>query len=216
MSILSATMVTAALLGAGPDLIPTQHAVVADPAGGPVIQVHTESSSTICGKAHVSCGDVVCQPACQTSCAPVGNAGCQSDGNGGSKSNGYGCCKHGRRHWCPLCGWCNDDDDCDDDCDLNCCERHCLTYCIGPGDMYPHYPYFPAYHGYYYFRPYNFEHVLKDSAIAAEMGGDPMAPYSVEFLRAVFPPAPIEPIPEYVRPHLPILEDLLTPRPYTE
>jgi hypothetical protein len=76
--------------------------------------------------------------------------------------------------------------------------------------MYPHYPYPPAYHGYYYFRPYNHEHVLRDSEIAAQMGGDPLAPYSVEFLKAKFPPAIIEPIPTVpVKEQYPLLEDVL-------
>jgi hypothetical protein len=76
--------------------------------------------------------------------------------------------------------------------------------------MYPHYPYPPVYHGYYYFRPYNHEHVLRDSEIAAQMGGDPLAPYSVEFLKAKFPPAIIEPIPTVpVKEQYPLLEDVL-------
>ena len=216
-------MVCAALLGADPNVITSEHTQAANETGQKVVQIHCEKTS--CAAAGVACGtaacETVCNPGCQANgiggCQSVCHPGCQANGKGGCKSGCKGgCCKHGCKHWCPLCRLCGGDDECDDDCDLNCCERRILTYCVGPGDLYPHYPYFPAYHGYYYFRPYNFEHVLKDSALAAEMGGDPRAPYSVEFLRSVFPPAPVEPIPEHVQQRLPILEDLLTPRRYTE
>ncbi len=92
-------------------------------------------------------------------------------------------CQSGGHSWCP---WCHSDNgECEEPC---CFDRHLLTYCIGPGDLYPHYPYYPIQHGYYYFRPYNHMHVEEASALAAQMGGDPKAPYSVEFLYKYFPP----------------------------
>ena len=108
-------------------------------------------------------------------------------------------------------GWCPWGDD--DDCEPCCWDRHLINYCIGPGDLHPHYPYCPVYHGYYYFRPYNFQHVFQDAQTAAQMGGDPRAPYSVEFLKPLFPPAPIEPLPmSPLSRALPNLEELLRPQ----
>lgn len=46
------------------------------------------------------------------------------------------------------------------------------------GDMYPHYAYTPVYHGYYYFRPYNYINILRQKGEVVALGGDPKAPYS--------------------------------------
>ncbi|MDA0834264.1 MAG: hypothetical protein O3A29_13375 [Planctomycetota bacterium] len=54
------------------------------------------------------------------------------------------------------------------------CGRICWTT---TGDMHQHYPYFPRYHGYYYYRPYNYIHVLEHQYQALSLGGDPRAPY---------------------------------------
>jgi hypothetical protein len=102
--------------------------------------------------------------------------------------------------------------------DQNCCWCCCCLSCcrgenlLGPGDLHPHYAYCPAYHGYYYFRPYNHMHVLYDAATVAAWGGDPRAPYSVEFLRPLFVAAGPDPrgfVPAPFADDLPILEDLL-------
>lgn len=45
-------------------------------------------------------------------------------------------------------------------------------------NMYQHYPYFPANHGYYYFRPYNYPYVWKHQQSVANVGGDPRNPYT--------------------------------------
>jgi hypothetical protein len=121
-------------------------------------------------------------------------------------------------------GWTNgvvgpDDEQCeDDDCCCWCCEcydDYLMRNCVGPGDLYPHYAYCPAYHGYYYFRPYNYVHVLYDAASVTTMGGDPRAPYAKEFLRPIFGQstyvAPILP-PQAYGESLPLLEDLLEQR----
>ena len=40
--------------------------------------------------------------------------------------------------------------------DSNCCSKACKHSTC---NLYPHYPYFPQCHGYYYFRPYNWVHI---------------------------------------------------------
>ncbi|WP_166823884.1 hypothetical protein [Thalassoroseus pseudoceratinae] len=90
-----------------------------------------------------------------------------------------------------------------------------MQNCVGPGDLYPHYAYYPKFHGYYYFRPYNYIHVERDAALAAAMGGDVRAPYSTEFLKPMFQSfATNSPLPpqDEKRPFdakLPKLEDLV-------
>ena len=61
--------------------------------------------------------------------------------------------------------------DCDGECLAGCpaccgtCACHSGHCCLGltcsPCNMLPHYPYFPAMHGYYYFRPYHHSHVAQ-------------------------------------------------------
>lgn len=193
MSFLSVTIVSAALLGVGPNGVPSE-----SPA--------TESASSAERSVLVVSQEEV-EP---TSCDPVINpcsTGCESS-NGCQTA--YACdgdhC-HSGRGWCRWCPWGHDDD-----CEPNCWNRHVINNCIGPGDFYPHYPYLPVNHGYYYFRPYNFEHVYRDAATAGQMGGDPRAPYSVQFLKRYFAPTPIEQVPiSGMEAQLPLLEDLLGP-----
>ena len=192
------------------------------------------AGQTACGQ------NTGCQTAGQTACiqtAGCQNTGCQKgeaagclSGKNAGCENGTGRCGHGRSCHCRRCGlcrWCPwlsravygdcDGDDCNDDCDLHCWDRYILTYCVGPGDFYPHFPYPPVYHGYYYFRPYNFTHVVPDAAFAEQIGDDPRAPYNVAYARSFFPPAPIIDSSTYVpqKPY-PLLEDLLQPKPAVE
>ncbi len=210
MSILSVTMVGAALLGANPQAV-TSLGTSEQQAQAPVQQ----TCLGICTDAKPTCSTMAgagCQSG-QTAGCVSGNAGCKTGvGRCGSRQCGSG-------RWgclgclCPwLCG-----DDCDDDCHLCCWDRCLLTYCVGPGDFYPHYAYFPVYHGYYYFRPYNFTHILPDSAFAEQIGDDPRAPYNVAYARTFFPPAPITDSSEYIpqKPY-PLLEDVLEPKPVIE
>ncbi len=156
---------------------------------------------------------------CQTGCGAYGmapgicnNQGCQSQACNSQGCQDRGLCLFGKRsNRCQQCEHC---EDCED-CEPNCWDRHLMNYCMGPGDLHGHYPYYPEYHGYYYFRPYNYEHVLQASAFAAQIGGDPTAPYSVEFLKDAFPLASPEPLPlrnNSTKPQLPLLEDLLMPK----
>jgi hypothetical protein len=65
-------------------------------------------------------------------------------------------------------------------CDGSICGRRCGRCCRldSTGDMYPHYPYQPMYHGYYYFRPYNWTMVERQRSQAVAMGFDIRAPYA--------------------------------------
>lgn len=192
----------------------------------------------------ISCGQSVCGPITH-GCRPLCDSVCGSTppaceayayGNACGCGNGYGC-NNGCSHGCgPVCT-CNGSGVCDacngsagwqygygyasDDCDNGCCwldecwNDHLMRNCVGPGDLYPHYAYYPKFHGYYYFRPYNYIHVERDAAIAASMGGDVRAPYSTEFLKPLFESyAATAPIPEQPekRPFeakVPDLEDLV-------
>lgn len=57
---------------------------------------------------------------------------------------------------------------------------------LAPGDMYPHTPYFPVFHGDYYFRPYSWEQVYEQRAIACRWGASPMSPYAGGVFEAVY------------------------------
>ncbi len=52
--------------------------------------------------------------------------------------------------------------------------------------MFPHYPYFPPMHGYYYFRPYHHSHIARHQSLVAGWGGDPRNPYSNAIFQAVY------------------------------
>jgi hypothetical protein len=186
MSLLTATMIGAALLGADPEVVTSGPAFTEVTGHARVVSSEIILDET--APVVVEAAPIACEPQPTYACYPA-----------------YSYCEPEDDCWCPWCGH-------DDDCEESCCDRHIQTYCIGPGDFYPHYPYLPAYHGYYYFRPYNHMHVEEAAALVAQMGGDPRAPYSVEFLKRYFPPAPVEnPIIPEEDPY-PLLEDLLEPK----
>ncbi|MDX1970522.1 MAG: hypothetical protein SFV23_25355 [Planctomycetaceae bacterium] len=84
-------------------------------------------------------------------------------------------------------------------------------------DLYPHYAYYPRYHGYYYFRPYNYTMIAEHQAFAQCIGLDPRTPYSLANFNAIYSTFPIQFTPARspvgtALPHgsgLPQLEDLL-------
>jgi hypothetical protein len=78
------------------------------------------------------------------------------------------CCECG--WWTRCCCWC----------------RGCCSCCYSTCDMYPHYAYFPAHHGYYYMRPYNHQLVAVQRDWVVQFGGDARAPYSNEYLKDRF------------------------------
>ncbi len=67
-----------------------------------------------------------------------------------------------------------------------CGGRACTCALCGGCNMPQHYPYFPAMHGYYYFRPYHHSHIAKHQQIAAAWGADPRFPYSNEIFKTVY------------------------------
>lgn len=86
-------------------------------------------------------------------------------------------------------------------CNVSCCGHGCgfrlFGCCHSPqytaakwhlttGDMYPYTPYFPVYHGNYYFRPYYWAHVFRDQEIAARWGADPTSPYTSNVFDQVY------------------------------
>jgi hypothetical protein len=81
---------------------------------------------------------------------------------------------------CPTCPSVDEDDD-ESLCTLG-------STC----DMPPHYPYQPAYHGYYYFRPYNYTAVAAHQEAAVQMGLDPRMPYSVANFQRIYAKCPMQ------------------------
>ena len=58
-----------------------------------------------------------------------------------------------------------------------------LRPCHAPGDLHPHTPYVAQPKVYYYFRPYQWRHVLQQQESVMSYGGDPRHPYAnTEFL----------------------------------
>jgi hypothetical protein len=141
------------------------------------------------------------------------------------------CCdESGRRHKkckdknCPHCY-----DDCDICEDKGCklCGYRCLSkHCRSTGDMYQHYPYYPADHGYYYFRPYNYFKVAEQQHLAERWGADPRWPYDTDALVRLYEDAPVEEsylqyelVPSVTRStkkQLPTLEELLQGNDYDQ
>jgi hypothetical protein len=113
--------------------------------------------------------------------------------------------------------YCDDDDGC-----FSRCKQHWKQHCYlkklhSTCDLYPHYAYFPKHHGYYYFRPYNAANVTVQQQTAVRMGGDPRNPYSTQVLANLFRDVPPPPrTTTHTRrqgPDLPILDELLAPKP---
>lgn len=102
---------------------------------------------------------------------------------------------------------------CDYSCD-HCCKdcwlhRHLrLHFLDSTCDMHSHYAYYPENHGYYYYRPYNWEHYGQDTPRMLGLGF--AAPYSEDGLRELKSTVVIEqPVLAPRRKSLPKLEDLL-------
>lgn len=84
-----------------------------------------------------------------------------------------------------------------DCCDSDyCCEGSgcgcgggCGGGCLGNNSrcqMHQHYPYYPAMHGYYYFRPYHPRHVREQQGVASLWGEDPRVPYANTVFQRVY------------------------------
>lgn len=120
--------------------------------------------------------------------------------------------------WYGDCGPCNDRT-CKEERDYYFSKFHgpCRSTC----DMPPHFPYYPEYHGYYYFRPYNWEHVWAHQALAPMLGESPYTPYATTAFQAIYAELPPEELPDRqtlpltpgLQHGLPSLEFLLQPPP---
>ena len=70
------------------------------------------------------------------------------------------------------------------------CRRHgfgvCKAWWHPLRDMTPHQEYFPPNHGYYYFRPYNSEHIYDQQSWANEWNHDPRHPYTNRFFQGIY------------------------------
>jgi hypothetical protein len=94
-------------------------------------------------------------------------------------------------------------------CRMGCCGPCCSPLAIwaqSACSMFPHYPYFPSMHGYYYFRPYHHSHIVQQQQTVAGWGGDSRNPYANEIFQTVYaqymaeqpgtPAVPIPPLPQ--------------------
>lgn len=85
---------------------------------------------------------------------------------------------------CPTCpsSFCptmNSCDSCLPGCNMSWCVKTKICCRDNPCQMPPHYAYKPAYHGYYYFAPYNYQTALQHKEYARYQNLDPRFPYSV-------------------------------------
>lgn len=100
---------------------------------------------------------------------------------------------HGDGYWYGDCGPCNN----------RTCKEEMKYYwskfhgpCRSTCDMPPHFPYYPQYHGYYYFRPYNWEHVWMHQALAPMLGESPYTPYATTAFQPIYAELPPEELPD--------------------
>lgn len=116
--------------------------------------------------------------------------------------------------WCEAAWACND----------RTFKEECKYYwskwhapCRSTCDMPPHFAYYPQYHGYYYFRPYNWEHVWMHQTLAPMLGEAPHTPYATTAFEPIYAQLPPEALPDRqtlpltpgLEHRLPSLEDLL-------
>lgn len=128
---------------------------------------------------------------------------------GGACQSGYG--TGGGAGVCGMCG----SSYCDGCCQLK--KRPWLDWRT-TGDMYPHYAYTPVYHGYYYFRPYNYTNILRQKGEVVALGGDPKAPYSHKMFLRIYEQIDLTAYEESPAngENLPVLEPIHTPLPSLE
>lgn len=98
-----------------------------------------------------------CYSACNTGCYSGDGSGCsQCDCKGPSK---WKLCKHTLHH-----------------------AFKCRCDC----DLIPHYAYYPEYHGYYYFLPYNHMHLAQHIGYAMSWGGSATSPYAEPHFTSIY------------------------------
>ncbi len=146
---------------------------------------------------------------CFSPCEP----GCEYHGD-------LSCCRCSKNGDC-VCDACCCHYGSSGDCHCCCKKRKRCCCCLfeeSTCDMYPHYAYDPVFHGYYYFRPYNYRHIALHQQISVSQGGTTEAPYSTAHLAAVYrevesgydAPAPVKrPQLKRFSPALPDLQEIL-------
>lgn len=88
-------------------------------------------------------------------------------------------CAHSCGQGCVQgCGACNSCGCGDCECGHGCCHACC--------QMPQHHAYYPAMHGYYYFRPYHHAHLQQQKLSAVSWGEDPRAPYANQVFQRVY------------------------------
>ncbi len=95
-------------------------------------------------------------------------------------NHGYGQVAGGLTPGCPGCPVCLEEDD------TKVCKLHTT------GDMYPHFAYYPTFHGYYYFRPYSYTAVAEHQRFATCIGLDPRMPYTLSGFDRIYSSFPIQ------------------------
>lgn len=108
---------------------------------------------------------------------PAGPVGPVGDAVYNEPAADGGCVPAAHGHF-RLCGWHNYGPD--------ALKRHLALWHLSTGDMYPYQPYFPVYHGNYYFRPYYWAHILRDQEISGRWQADPRAPYFCNLFEKVY------------------------------
>lgn len=157
-------------------------------------------ANTVSAPATISLASCECSYPAAHSCMPGNECG------SGQSGSGYGACNACGSSFCDGC------------CQL---KKRSWLDCETTGDMYPHYPYTPVYHGYYYFRPYNYSTILRQKGEVIALGGDPKAPYSHKMFIQIYDHIDLTSYEEYpsnggslpvlepVHSQLPSLEDIL-------
>lgn len=194
----------------------------------------TSPSCAMAAGAGASCAS----PSCA---ATMGHAGIAGNSTGsqlggfsqtdGSFSDALAACTpSGNAAGCPsaCCNPCGGGKCCRDRCcRLGCC-RCCMLGCgiwarhglpstwHPPGNMLPHLPYCAEPKTYYYFRPYNYQHIAQHQDTAQTWGAARHAPYSNEMFKEVYAEfevedardqEPLEPMPELPDPEEKEMED---------
>jgi hypothetical protein len=81
----------------------------------------------------------------------------------------------------PTCGGC-----CASECCSDWCKRCWWFGTHSTCDMPQHFPYPPAFHGYYYFRAYNYSQIFQHRLIAPLLGAEPFAPYETTNFQKIY------------------------------
>lgn len=114
-----------------------------------------------------------CFPACAPGQELCGELGYCSNGGNGCDPCGCDHCK-GKGHRWKKGRHCDKCDDCY--CD-RCCRKWKHLCEESTCDMYQHHAYYPMLHGYYYFRPYNYQNVVEQKSLGPGLGEKYVAPY---------------------------------------